>query len=174
MAEQRRVQRRMLGRVRRSAEGGAHRGAPTKRIVEVGSLVANLPEALLHDISVPTELRWIMVASPPGSSRYVQTLTCEGELRVEVSSNRFLSQEDRLSVSEERVLADLGFAPPEDEGWVCNWWWTGEGPDGCLAASFLIAEVVFEVFGIPLGFPLLLDRFSKLPPEPRAGPVRSS
>ena len=164
MAEQRRVRRGMQGDAPRSAP----RTVPRKRIVEVGSLVGNLPEALLHDISVPTELRWIMIVSPPGSSRYVQTLTCEGELRVEVSSNRFVNQEDRLTEAEETVLAELGFAPPEAEGWVCNWWWTGEGPDGCLTASSLIAEVVFEVFRVPLGFPLLLDRFSKMPPAVRS------
>ncbi len=144
-----------------------------KRIVEVGSLVANLPEALLHDISVDAR-RWVTIASSPGSSRYVQVLTVEGALRVEVSSNRFLEAPDLLNAAEESVLIGLGFAAPEDEGWACNWWWTGEGPEGCLAASSLIAEVVFEVFCVPLGFPLVLERFSTRPPESRAGTLRSS
>jgi len=151
----------------------ANKRVARKRIVEVGSLVANLPEALLHDISVDAR-RWVTVAGPPGSSRYVQVLTVDGALRVEVSSNRFLEASDLLSEAEESVLTDLGLAPPDDEGWACNWWWIGEGPEGCLAASSLIAEVVFEVFGVPLGFPLVLDRFSTLPPGSRAGTFRSS
>ena len=151
---------------------GQRRGA-RKQIVEVGSLVANLPEALLHDISVDVR-RWVTVAGPPGTSRYVQVLTVEGALRVEVSSNRFLEAADRLTEAEESVLAGLGFAVPEGQGWACNWWWVGEGPDGCLAASSLIAEVVFEVFRVPLGFPLVLDRFSTLRPDPRPERLRSS
>ena len=92
------------------------------RDVELLSLLANLPElAMAHLLSDDR----VALIIETGRSRCVQMMLTEGhEIVVECVSNRYLDDDEALSLDDELHLLELGYEPAEGVGEPHpNFWW---------------------------------------------------
>jgi len=74
----------------------------------------NVASRRLVERLAPDATHCVVITQDP-NQRYVQFLIGHGRIRLEVSSNHYLQGDFRLSGSEERYLADLGFTLDDDE-----------------------------------------------------------
>lgn len=82
--------------------------------LELGAVIANLPELLLA--RAIDDGRWGVIVEL-GSHRFAQVLvTEEGLFAVECVSNHFLTEEHRLSTADEALLLEAGFEEPWGPG----------------------------------------------------------
>ena len=82
----------------------------TDQHLTVADLGQRLHGLLHHLVSAPG--RWV-AAVEDDRQRYVQVLaTADGSLYAEVTSNNFLTDDDRWSEGDEAVLTSLGWEPP--------------------------------------------------------------
>lgn len=120
----------------------------TFRSLALDSLIANLPELLLHHLLSDKRVALIIEVS---GGRYVQFLASEKQsLIVECVSNRFLDDDVRLDLDDEMRLLDIGFNPPGIESEPHpNWWWHSEEPTDVMVASSMGARALDLVLRVP-------------------------
>jgi hypothetical protein len=130
------------------AKPGSERRFPG---LDLESVIGNLPELLMAHLNSAERIAIIFEVE---LDRYVQCLATEDhQLIVECISNRFLREDQCLSIDEECALLELGFQPPELASEPHpNFWWLG-GTDLCeiMVACRMISTVLKEVFNLRRG-----------------------
>ena len=72
----------------------------------------------------------------------------DGSLILEVASNRYLADDDKLDARSVRRMAGLGFHAPDDSR--PNWWRRVRGRDEAAEAARAAVRAVLEVYGTPV------------------------
>jgi hypothetical protein len=78
------------------------------------------------------------------NERYAQLMVGHRRVRIEASSNEYLSGDFRLSWSDEDLLSTLGFRPPAEalDGFPNNWWIERPYCTGSLVAELVVTTLV--------------------------------
>jgi hypothetical protein len=120
----------------------------THRLIPLRSMVANLPEMLLHHLVSDERIALIIEVS---GDRYVQFLAREDQsMIVECISNRYLDDDHRLDLDDEMRLVDAGFTPPDlDDAGHPNWWWYSEDPTDVMTACRMGRCALEEILRVP-------------------------